>query len=212
MRSRRTPWLLVAATAAVALAGCDRTDWLSIGSALATDPSATTLQLMYDACASAQPVVSETNTEIHLRFDLKFDYGGEQAACIGSAVVHLKLPIGSRTVIDERHHKTVPLEWIPVAVPFPTFKGSVRELRGQEGGATLTAWLVVDAAGDAIMCDDLPPAATKCPGPTIAIDWASGGAQPPTNLVTRGSARVSNEPMTLHGSLKGDILYVGITP
>ncbi len=76
----------------------------------------------------------------------------------------------------------------------------------------MTAWLMIDPSGVAVLCDELPNGATACPTVTMGVDWATGGISPPTDLLPRGDVTVSVGAISLHGSLKSDILYVGVTP
>lgn len=194
------------------LGSCGQERWVAITTATATDPSATLLGISIDGCADLpDPQVVETSTEIHLLVDLKLDYGADMSACLGGAIVHLSDPIGDRQVIDDRHHRQIPITWSPIVLPVQLAE-SVRDVLGRDGDATVTAWLLIDRSGVAVLCDDLPSDATSCPTTTIGVDWAAGGSARPTDLLQRGDTRVSSAAITLQGSLKSDILYVGITP
>ncbi len=214
MSSVRLVRPLALAGLVLAVGGCANVDWVTIEGASATDPSATSLYVGFDFCATTPPQVTETLTEVHLLINVKVDKNGAQKACIGGAAVHLSQSIGDRAVIDDRHHRFVKVTFSPpvVSTPTPRLSGSVSELRGKDGNATITAWLLIDAAGAAVMCDGLPGDATTCPGPSIAVDWEAGGTKPPTGLALRDGVQVSDGPITLRGSLKVDILYVGVTP
>ena len=125
--------------------------------------------------------------------------------------MHLDGPLGSRKVIDDRHHREIAVTWTPITQP-AQLAGSVSELLGHEGAASITAWLFIDQSGAAVLCDDLPDNATTCASPSISIDWATGNATPSTDLVKRGTSSVSAGPITLSGSLKDNTLYVGVEP
>jgi hypothetical protein len=205
----RTTVLLAAV---LTLSGCSQVRWVAITTATATDPSATSLAINIDGCADVpDPQVVESSTEVRLLIDLKLDYGGVMPACMGGAIVHLTHPIGTRKIVDDRRNQTIPITWSPITPPVH-LAGSVNELLGKEADATVTAWLLVDRSGVAVLCDDLPIVATACPTPTISVDWATSGTARPTDLLPRGDVMVSVGPITLHGSLKIDILYVGTTP
>jgi hypothetical protein len=187
--------------------------WVSIAVVTARVDAPTTLKVAYDVCDQVPPPrVIESATEVRLIIDKQHDYAGIQLACQAFADVHLAQPIGERKVIDDRNGRayTVIVEDPPVKPA--NLKGGVRDVLGQEGDATVTAWLLIDQTGAAKLCDDLPPTASTCPTPTIAVDWESGGATPPSDLLQRGAVRVSNGPITLRGSLKVEFLYVGIVP
>ena len=132
-------------------------------------------------------------------------------SCLGGAIVHLSQPNGARKVVDDRRNQTIPITWSPILPPVH-LAGSVAELLGKEGDATVTAWLLIDRSGVAVLCDDLPSVATACPTVTMSVDWETSGIARPTNLLRRGDVMVSAGAITLHGSLKSDILYVGVTP
>jgi hypothetical protein len=171
------------------------------------------LNVSYDVCDQVpQPRIVESATEVRLIIDKQHDYAGPQLACGTFATIQLAGPIGGRKVIDDHYSRafTVALEDPPAPPATPT--GGVRDVLGQEGYATVTAWLLIDQTGAAKLCDDLPATASACPTPTLAVDWATGGATPPPDLVQRGAVQVSTGPITLRGSLKVDILYVGLVP
>jgi hypothetical protein len=105
-----------------------------------------------------------------------------------------------------------PLPFPPaVAAPNPptAWTGSVAEVAGKQGATSVTAWLLVDAAGRAALRDEWSAESTRCSGPSIAIDWYSGDASVLNHLIDRGDVRTSNGPITLTGILKDDILSVG---
>jgi hypothetical protein len=187
--------------------------WVGITSVGARVDAPDTLLVAYDVCAEVPLRVIESATEVRLIVDLKHNYAGPQLACQVVATVQLEQPVGERGVIDDRNGRafTVVLEDPPAKPANP--KGGVQDVRGQEGDATVTAWLIIDETGAAELCDDLPATASTCPTPTIAVDWATGGTPPPSSdLVQRGAVHVSSAPITLRGSLKIDILFVGVLP
>ena len=65
------------------------------------------------------------------------------------------------------------------SAPVPHLAGSVRQLLGRDADATVTAWLLIDASGAGVLCDDLPPGATARSSPTMQVDWTAGGVAPP---------------------------------
>jgi hypothetical protein len=187
--------------------------WVAITSVSARVDIPTVLHVGYDVCDQVPPPrVVESATEVRLIIDKQHDYAGPQLACGTLATIQLAGPIGGRKVLDDNYGRafTVALEDPPAPPATPT--GRVRDVLGQEGYATVTAWLIIDQTGAARLCDDLPETASACATPTLAVDWATGGATPPPSLVQRGAVRVSTGPITLRGSLKIDILYVGIVP
>ena len=210
--SKTVPVRTTLLLAALTLGSCSQVRWVAITTATATDPSATSLAININGCAEVpDPRVVESSTEVHLLIDLKLDYGGTMPACLGGAIVHLSHPIGTRKVVDDRRHRTIPITWSPIRPPVH-LAGSVHELLGKEGDATVTAWLMIDRSGVAVLCDDLPSVATACPTVTLGVDWATSGIARPTDLLPRGDVMVSVGAVSLHGSLKSDILYVGVTP
>ena len=200
--------------AAMLLGGCSQVRWVAITTAIATDPAATSLTISIDGCVGGadlpNPRVIESETEVHLLIDLKLDYG-DMKACISGTIVHLAQPIGTRRLIDDRSHRAIPVTWSPITTPVH-LAGSVHELLGQEGDATVTAWLLIDRSGVAVLCDELPSNSTTCPTATMGVDWETGGGTRPTDLHNRGDSMVSAGPISLHGSLKADTLFVGVVP
>jgi hypothetical protein len=206
---RRALTTVATAAAVVALASCG-TRWVSITQATATDPSATTLNVSVDACLSLPtPQVTETDAEIRIRIDARIDESKSQKACGSGAVVTLSRAIGARSVVDEHSHNRLTVTFVPPYVTPPPIVGSVAAARGHVGTATITGFVVVDADGHGHMCDELK-SDSVCRSPSIGVDWAIGNATQPA-LVTRGDTRVSATPLTLSGSLKDDVLYVGLS-
>jgi hypothetical protein len=197
--------------AALILGGCSQVRWVSITAATATGPASTSLTINIDGCADMpDPRVVESDTEVHLLIDLKLDYGNMKS-CLGGTIVHLARPIGARKVVDDRRHRAIPVTWSPITAPVHLV-GSVHELLGHEGDAAVTAWLLIDRSGVAVLCDDLPSNSTACPTATMGVDWETGGGTRPTDLHNRGDSMVSAGPISLHGSLKADTLFVGVVP
>lgn len=88
--------------------------------------------------------------------------------------------------------------------------GSVAQLAGQEGAATLTGWLVVAADGSYRLCETVERTPKlRCTGPSLEVDATFTHWDPPP-LTPVGDGRVSVEPITVAGSLKGEILYIGV--
>ena len=187
--------------------------WVAITGVSARVDAPTVLHVDYDVCAQVPPPrVIESANEVRLTIDFQHDYAGFQLACGTIATIQLAEPIGDRKVIDDHYGTafTVVLQDPPPKPATPT--GGVHDVLGQEGYATVTAWLLIDKTGAGKLCDNLPATASSCPTPTLAVDWKTSGAAPPTDLVQRGTVRVSTGPITLRGSLKIDILFVGIVP
>ena len=69
---------LALAGSVIAVAGCVNVGWVTIDGASATDPSATTLHVAFDFCATTPPQVTETTTEVRLLINLKVDKSGAQ--------------------------------------------------------------------------------------------------------------------------------------
>jgi hypothetical protein len=88
--------------------------------------------------------------------------------------------------------------------------GSVAQLTGQEGAATVTGWLVVAADGTYRLCDKVERAPNlRCTGPSLQVDASfKPWDLPPTTAV--GAERISTEQVTVSGSLKVDTLYLGV--
>jgi hypothetical protein len=187
--------------------------WVAITDVSARVDLPTVLHVGLDVCADvAPPRVVESATEVRLIFDTEHDYSGMQLMCQTVSTVQLQQPIGGRKVIDDHHGRSFEVAMQDPPAPPAKLTGGVRDVLGKEGDATVTAWLLIDQAGAAAFCDDLPASALSCPTPTLAVDWATGGATPPTDLVQRGPVRVSAAPITLRGSLKSDTLFVGVVP
>jgi hypothetical protein len=87
--------------------------------------------------------------------------------------------------------------------------GTVAELIDYEGPTILTGWLSMDAAEHAQLCESLKNDG-KCKGATVEIDWSTGSATPPTDLIANGDRKVSDRALTLAGTLKGRMFYVGL--
>jgi hypothetical protein len=155
--------------------------------------------------------VVESDTEIRIT-TMRKEPSGSTASCGAFENITLAKPIGARTVIDERRHRKVPIIFVGTAEGVHVLVGSVHDVIGNEGDATVTATLIIDPSGAGVMCDDLPDTWTTCVSAPIAVDWTAGNAKPPTGLTKRGTHLVSAKPITLKGSLKANTLYVGVTP
>ena len=187
--------------------------WVAIADVSARVDLPTVLRVGLDVCADvAPPRVVESASEVRLIFDTEHDYAGMQLMCQTVSTVQLERPIGGRKVVDDHYGGSFDVFMEDPPGPPPTPTGGVRDVLGKEGFATVTAWLLIDQAGAAVLCDDLPASALSCPTSTLAVDWAAGGATPPTDLVQRGPVRASAAPITLRGSLKSDTLFVGVVP
>jgi hypothetical protein len=104
-----------------------------------------------------------------------------------------------------------PLTGAPTVPDVPgRLTGSVAELTGQEGAATVTGWLVVTSKGMYQVCDSVDREPTlRCTGPTFEVDASFIRWDPPPTTAV-GASRVSVDQVTLSGSLKGEILYLGV--
>lgn len=98
----------------------------------------------------------------------------------------------------------------PVTAPAP-IAGSVAAVLGQEAPATVTGWLVV-YPDVTLLCDALSDDGASCAKDRIEVDFTYAPKERPTDLVAHGDVRVSPAPVTLTGSLKSDMLSVGVTP
>lgn len=87
--------------------------------------------------------------------------------------------------------------------------GTVAELIDYEGPVVLTGWLSIDSAGLARFCESLANDG-KCSGARVDIDWATGSATPPTDLIANGDRKVSGRALTLPGTLKARTFSVGL--
>ena len=87
--------------------------------------------------------------------------------------------------------------------------GTVAELIDYEGPAILTGWLSIDATEHAQFCESLKNDG-RCKGATVDIDWSTGSATPPTDLIVNRDRKVSDRALTLAGTLEGTLFYVGL--
>ncbi len=87
--------------------------------------------------------------------------------------------------------------------------GTVGELIDYEGPTILTGWVSIDATEHAQFCESLKNDG-GCKGATVDIDWSTGSATPPTDLIANGDRKVSDRALTLAGTLKGRMFYVGL--
>jgi hypothetical protein len=207
---RRLATPVVVFAAALSLASCGP-DWVQVYSVTAPEVGSATITLDYGICAHMPPSkVVESDTEVRIT-TMKKEQTGSTASCGAFENITLSKPIGARTVVDERRHRTVPITFVGTPVPVHLM-GSVHDVIDNEGDATVTATLIIDPSGAAVLCDDLPPIWTSCVSAPLRVDWAAGNAKPPTGLTKRGAYSVSAGPITLSGSLKANTLYVGVTP
>jgi hypothetical protein len=118
----------------------------------------------------------------------------------------------SQTTLQEIADGLTPLPFaatIEAPTIDPPRAGTVAELIDYEGPANLTGWLTMDSAGHAQFCESLAGDG-GCEGATVDVDWATGNAAPPTDLIADGDRRVSDRALTLAGTLKGRMFYVGL--
>jgi hypothetical protein len=104
-----------------------------------------------------------------------------------------------------------PLTGAPAVPDVPgRLTGSVAGLMGQEGAATVTGWLVVTPEGKYRLCDSVERAPTlRCTGPTFEVDASFIHWDPPPTTAV-GTGRISIDRSAFSGSLKGDILFLGV--
>ena len=81
--------------------------------------------------------------------------------------------------------------------------------RHHEGPAILTGWLSIDATEHAQFCESLKNDG-RCKGATVDIDWSTGSATPPTDLIVNGDRKISDRALTLAGTVEGTLFYVGL--
>jgi hypothetical protein len=195
----------------VATTSAPSTDWVQVQRVVAPEVGSSTIEVDYDVCSRMPPSkVVESDTEVRITTMMKHP-GGSEKACGSFENITLAKPIGTRKVIDQRRNREVPILFVGTAAPVHLV-GSVHDVIGNQGDATVTAILIIDPSGAGVMCDDLPDFATTCVSAPLAVDWAAGSAKPPTGLTKRGTYLVSAQPITLRGSLKDNTLYVGVTP
>ena len=87
--------------------------------------------------------------------------------------------------------------------------GTVSELIDYEGPVNLTGWLTIDPTGHAQLCESLSTDGA-CKGAAVEIDWETGQATPPTGLLPKGDRQVSDQALTMAGTLKGRVFSVGL--
>jgi hypothetical protein len=104
-----------------------------------------------------------------------------------------------------------PLTGAPTVPDVPgRLTGSVTELIGREGAATVTGWLVLSSGGTYQLCDTVDREPTlRCAGPTFTVDTSFTHWDPPPTTAA-GGGRISIDRVTVSGSLKGEILYLGV--
>ena len=158
-----------------------------------------------------QPAPLSSKRPRFLSEPTKYD-SAAAGACQSGAIVPLTNPVGTRKVVDDHQHAAIPVDWTPPVTAPPKLSGSVAQVQGKEGPATVTGWVVIDKGGHARLCDALANDATNCGSPTLDVDWSVAQGNPPSDLITRGSSRVSSGPLTLVGSLKDGTLFVGVLP
>lgn len=197
---------------AVAWAMHDSTQWVHVVSATAENSAATVVMLAFDACVLNAPVtVTETDTEVRVSVDRRWDPDGDNLACLSGQKIDLQSPLGSRLIVDAHGGSEVPITIASPPTPPTPISGSVADVVGQQAPATVTGWLVV-YEGLSLLCDDLSDDGTSGVSASIEVDFSYSPDEQPTDLVTRGEVRVSRHKVTFTGSLKYNFLYVGVTP
>ena len=117
----------------------------------------------------------------------------------------------NRDIITRIANSLSPLPFTTVTSPPvlpPALTGSIAQMRGQTGPATVAGYLVVDASGDGHICDTLLKSGVACADPQLSVEWDGPKSSPPDNLVKHGDVKVSQQPVTLTGLLKDDFLYI----
>ena len=78
--------------------------WVEIIQAVATDGSASRLNLVVDVCNPSTPLpaptVVETRAEVRVSVDRRVKRGGDTASCATGATVTLRSPLDTRRVVD----------------------------------------------------------------------------------------------------------------
>ena len=189
----------------------DSTEWVHVLQVSAHDPSATKVILQLNACEPDAPItVTETNTDVRVVVNRRWDPSGSNKLCLTGLEINLKTPIGNRRVADAHGSSNVRVEFASAPAPPAAITGSVSEVIGMEAFGTVTGWLVITPT-DAILCDTLSADSDSCASDSIHVDFFYASQAKPTDLTTHGSVQVSNSVVTLTGSLKVDTLYVGVT-
>lgn len=94
------------------------------------------LNVTLDACAPGVLIsVTETQTEVNVRVDRRWNPTGDNLMCVGHGIVALSAPIGSRHVVDGHGGRDVRLVFeseLPPYVPPAPIAGSVADVVGHE--------------------------------------------------------------------------------
>ena len=113
----------------------------------AQDTSATKLILDLNACVPDAPVtVTETNTEVRVAVNRRWDPSGDNKLCLTGLEINLKTPIGDRRVTDEHGGTQMRVEFHSASAPPTSIVGTVADVKGREAFATVTGWLVLSHA------------------------------------------------------------------
>lgn len=163
----------------VCLGSCGR-GWMQITEVAAASPSSSTLTGGIDGCASPQPRVIESDTEIHLLVSVRFN-GGDEKACLGGFRIQLAQPIGSRKVIDDRRHVALPVIFgVHIALPVPLWLPAGWTLIDEGGSEGTTRSTYAKAQG----------------GPSVAVELTSStdGLEQFRGAATEGTPTVQGRP------------------
>ena len=146
----------------------------------AASPSSSILTGGIDGCASPTPRVIESDTEIHLLVSVRFS-GGGAPACLGGFQVRLAQPIGSRKVIDDRRHVTLPVAFgVQVATPVPSWLPD--------------GWTLIDEGGSAGIARSRYAKTLGGPSVTVEVNSSADGLEQFRGAESEGSATIQFRP------------------
>ena len=133
-----------------------------------------------DGCATPVPRVIESDTEIHLLVNVRFS-GGDEKACLGGFQVRLAQPIGSRKVIDDRRHVTLPVAFgVQIAMPVPSWLPA--------------GWAVVDEGGFEGLSRSTYAKAPGEQSVTVVVTSSADGLEQFRGADSEGTAFVQGRP------------------
>ncbi|MBK5333907.1 MAG: hypothetical protein JJD93_18165 [Ilumatobacteraceae bacterium] len=146
----------------------------------AASPSSSVLTAGIDGCASPSPRVIESDTEIHLLLNVRFS-GGDEQACLGGFQVRLAHAIGSRKVIDDRRHATLPVAFgVQIAMPVPSWLPD--------------GWTLTDEGGSAGFARSTYAKALGAPSVTVNLTSSADGLEQFRGAESEGTATVQRRP------------------
>ena len=163
----------------VCLGSCGR-GWMQITEVGAASPSSSILTGGIDGCASPSPRVIESDTEIHLLVNVRFS-GGDEQACLGGFQVRLAQPIGSRKVIDDRRHVTLPVAFgVQIAMPAASWLPD--------------GWTLIDEGGSAGIARSTYSKALGGPSVTVEVVSSADGLEQFRGAELDGTVTVQDRP------------------